>query len=920
MAAVLHAVQRRNSYAVNLDGEEESGRERREQIRQQGRDEEEAARRERRRRKKEQERKRKAREAEEAAELDEQLSDAEDEDQEEEADGDAGAGAPPKGSCNPAARKDEGEGTASGAASGAASREERDRRVAEFFPQVAELDLAAKLDSRRLGEVKLKDVRRFYEVLGGGRSLSSLRRSVLLEVLTSSDAIRKPFSKSEASNLLQGAGGELCDPKVPPEQFHAMLAGGRGQSDGLSDLGDIADAEAAHGGQPDGRKTIDAHKTVVKRDDMLNILIATRDRHEDFALLPWTLFYIVVLVIAVNIHLRIFDRQLMESALEDWVNGRDPWTKASENVDDLRSYWEWAVDVGLPGVFGDPRETPAGWHFYMASRHVLVGDLSMTAERFDGSVEEAWLLNSEEGQKALRGNGPQAEPEAYLTAATTAAVALRDVHGWNSTEIETIGLTFITYNEFSKGYSIVTALARLNEFGTAIPVINADAYSIDQYVDLGAVWAICVDVVLILLNIRMGVTEAREMASCTRSWEEFKGYWNVWNIIDWSSVLTSVFACVVWLMCVVYMRDDTFRGHLDKQYMIEKNMLSFSPDQVQLVHKHMFRLRKWFQVLHVLVALCTVFVVLKFFKGFQSNPRLKVVTDTFQQASTDLAHFFIIFLTLFLPFTIIGHILFGNDIPKMGSVMSSMNAGVELLMGEFGWYSDVALAHIASTLPSGMPTIVLFIWFFVFNFMMVLVVLNMLLAVVLEHYTKITGELDGEPDEAKPPIWKQASRYWKFMRKTRRHIPIEELARRMEDPVDPAHKDEEVSRESLMHGFVGMGEEQAEFLMDFLQRHTLILQERQKRREEHANHQPQILHNVKNTRRELMELADKVGEPHPDLMLRVEQLLRLAKSVREDQKRLTQHVEKIASRLPEETRGKLRDEAARSARPRRGEA
>jgi len=199
--------------------------------------------------------------------------------------------------------------------------------------------------------------------------------------------------------------------------------------------------------------------------------------------------------------------------------------------------------------------------------------------------------------------------------------------------------------------------------------------------------------------------------------------------------------------------------------------------------------------------------------------------------------------------------------------------------------------------------------------MMVLVVLNMLLAVVLEHYTKITGELDSEPD--KPPIWKQAHRLWRFQRKTRGFISIAELARQMEDPENPAHKEMAVSPDSLKAAFPSMSDQQAKFLMEFLQRHTLYQLMRERNREQNTNHQPAILQKVKDTGRELQELGDKVGEPHPDLMVKVEQLLRLAKNVREDQKRLTQHVERISSRLPEDSRGRARDEGVRSGRPKR---
>merc|ERR1719223_585821 len=77
-----------------------------------------------------------------------------------------------------------------------------------------------------------------------------------------------------------------------------------------------------------------------------------------------------------------------------------------------------------------------------------------------------------------------------------------------------------------------------------------------------------------------------------------------------------------------------------------------------------------YAVLHCVMALNTISIVMKFFKAFTANKRLRVVTDTFRDALVDFVHFGIIFTTIFLPFITVGHVLFGNDLEEFSSMFS----------------------------------------------------------------------------------------------------------------------------------------------------------------------------------------------------------------------------------------------------------
>merc|ERR1712032_1506156 len=110
------------------------------------------------------------------------------------------------------------------------------------------------------------------------------------------------------------------------------------------------------------------------------------------------------------------------------------------------------------------------------------------------------------------------------------------------------------------------------------------------------------------------------------------------------------------------------------------------------------------------------------------------------------------------------------------TLASSLNTCFFVLMGDFGWYVD--LVTVTTPLPSGMSVHILHLWFWMYMFFVLLVLLNMLLAVILEHYTKVTSEIKGSWDA--PPIWSQSRRFIQRICETRGFMPLQDIRRRLE--------------------------------------------------------------------------------------------------------------------------------------------
>ena len=58
-------------------------------------------------------------------------------------------------------------------------------------------------------------------------------------------------------------------------------------------------------------------------------------------------------------------------------------------------------------------------------------------------------------------------------------------------------------------------------------------------------------------------------------------------------------------------------------------------------------------------------MMFRFFKAFRANPRLAIAVNTLVKAAVDILHFFVVFLTIFLVFTLMAYITFGAQLSRL---------------------------------------------------------------------------------------------------------------------------------------------------------------------------------------------------------------------------------------------------------------
>jgi len=171
-------------------------------------------------------------------------------------------------------------------------------------------------------------------------------------------------------------------------------------------------------------------------------------------------------------------------------------------------------------------------------------------------------------------------------------------------------------------------------------------------------------------------------------------------------------------------------------------------------------------------------VVSRFLKVFSYQPRLALVTSTLAQASTDIIHFGVVFMVVFAVYTVSGMMLFGQELESFAGLDRATSSVFQMLLGEFDYQEMVQVGRLDTT-----------IWFVSFMLLVVNVMLNMLLAIILDRYTEVKGGL-GDQCET---LWSQTFELYSRWRRVRtgKEMSLSKILEKLDPDVSEREKEED---------------------------------------------------------------------------------------------------------------------------------
>ncbi|CAK0789236.1 unnamed protein product [Prorocentrum cordatum] len=123
------------------------------------------------------------------------------------------------------------------------------------------------------------------------------------------------------------------------------------------------------------------------------------------------------------------------------------------------------------------------------------------------------------------------------------------------------------------------------------------------------------------------------------------------------------------------------------------------------------------------------------------------MTETLSKASVDIFHFAVVFFTVFLIYTISGMLLFGQELLMFSTTERALDATFKIVMGDFDWEEMRRIGRLEA-----------WIWFVTFMLLVNLIMLNMLIAIIMDVYAEVKSSLPADADT----LWSHG--YWKSVK------------------------------------------------------------------------------------------------------------------------------------------------------------
>eukprot|EP00928_Gymnodinium_smaydae_P094689 TRINITY_DN7992_c0_g2_i1.p1 TRINITY_DN7992_c0_g2~~TRINITY_DN7992_c0_g2_i1.p1 ORF type:complete len:844 (+),score=196.04 TRINITY_DN7992_c0_g2_i1:104-2533(+) len=673
----------------------------------------------------------------------------------------------------------------------------------EIVQRAKQTAAVLKINAGNIDELTRMECEELYDVLDRNHngSLEMAEFAALLQ-----GALDLPYTDEEVDIMRRAMDKDLND-MILPDEFCTALTSGEMRMH-LRFMKEAANLEEMF--DDEQRKQL----SEVSREVLVDNVSQYVSRDDAFCTLPFSLLYILLFTALVIFRLDISPRFQVEKDIEEWVAGYGedllgPYLK--EYVASTDGMWDWLLSSGSAAVFGNcAKEVDGNYMCRLADQHLLVGDAELVSTRQDGTQVSHLLLHHPQAVASMK-----TDPGNVLGAVRSALGALRREGFAADAHTDELFVSFVTYSDKVNMFVTNNFGVQITKHGMAVHLVKSRAAMAQAYPHAGA---IALDVIFLALTMWPLFQELKQIVHTARHKGVVAGcrsYWSFWNVVDWFNVLQSLSIVATWAFTGAAMQADPLSGALaedDGKLVLMRNVMLYGEDEVTAVRQSVETVVTMFVALQIIMAVNVLTIMLKFFKGFEANKRLQLVTNTLVDAATDIFHFSVVFFAIFLTFASIGHLLFGRDISEFSTIGSSIDTAHIMLIGEYGWYVD--LMNGPSILPSGMPSIFATIWFWSYTVFVVLIVLNMLLAIILNYYAEHFDEVSNGTEH--PPLWGQAMSYVRRMRETKGHITMFQLLHQLTDDKNPAHPEPVVDKISLLDHFKTMDDAQATWLMDWL--------------------------------------------------------------------------------------------------------
>eukprot|EP00899_Mesostigma_viride_P014599 jgi/Mesvir1/2313/Mv19344-RA.2 len=308
----------------------------------------------------------------------------------------------------------------------------------------------------------------------------------------------------------------------------------------------------------------------------------------------------------------------------------------------------------------------------------------------------------------------------------------------------TLTLQFATYNGAVGFFGNFRLMFTFRRSGYIDIQYQVDAVKLQPYHSSGDYVRLVIEVFLVLGVVKSLTNEVLDMLYLRR----YSGSWTIyfqsaWNYIDITSIGLFIVATVSWIRIVV----NCARFSMDLRYDVYEDITSpkHPPHVLQLANdgQGLLTFSSKLDDLNTISDTMTFYTFINFvnvilmllrsLKLMDFQPRIGVVTRTLWLAASDLLHFFLLLGIIFMSYTVMTFIAFGNRIDQFSDFYRACNTNFELLLGEL----EVNKVLVQQ---EGLTLVMAIIFFWTYEMLVFLVLLNFLLAILIDAFTEIAED------------------------------------------------------------------------------------------------------------------------------------------------------------------------------------
>jgi hypothetical protein len=281
--------------------------------------------------------------------------------------------------------------------------------------------------------------------------------------------------------------------------------------------------------------------------------------------------------------------------------------------------------------------------------------------------------------------------------------------------------------------------------GQLLPEVTIQSFPAEPYQSVSKMAA---DFVWGVLWFHLFVTNAVGLVMACAKGKKQTYFGNPWNWLTWLSIIGGLLIIGLWVIFlgrlktvkdmaldVVLTRPDPGATPAFTSAIQEADYLQNTDE----LHAEVAKLSGFLMLSRLAVCWYTILIMFRFFQAFKAQPRLAVVTNTITRSLTDLAHFIIVLIVVLLAYSVAGMFLFGHRLLNFSEMGTSLNTCFLVMIGDFD-FAELSAEHPLTAV----------IWFWSYMILVSLIMLNMLLAIIMDLYTEVKAEAM-ESD----PLWTQ---------------------------------------------------------------------------------------------------------------------------------------------------------------------